>query len=349
VTRTVPSALQASIASGVFALAVLVKIVRQDGAIDALTSWNEPLYADLDGEGPLFFSPVDLTEVAEFSAQINTAIDDSEIKVPLNTVFTGDDVRRGFLAQAEVRIGYVDPNDLANPWLHRVYKVGQIGIDGAECRLELMGIEKALEVPVGRPLTANCQFEFGSALCGIPIAVDAWQGAQTYVVGDQVKPTAGGSLWFICTVAGTAGVSEPTWASGTVVDNTVTWASMRARVFAGTVSSVATDRSFTATGISVVADYFGEGMLTWLTGDNAGQRMRVRSDNGSGTIVQHDPCLDPILAGDTFEISVGCRHRYQQDCIDKHDNQHRSSSRTLRFGGDPFLAPENVTISAPTE
>lgn len=58
-------------------------------------------------------------------------------------------------------------------------------------------------------------------------AIDDWQAATVYVVGDIVKDTSGNeTLYFHCTAAGTSGGAEPAWSTtvgATTADNTATW------------------------------------------------------------------------------------------------------------------------------
>jgi hypothetical protein len=178
----------------------------------------------------------------------------------------------------------------------------------------------------------------------------AWQATHAYSLHRIVKRATGsGVYWFKVTDAGTSGGTEPTWPTsngGTVTDGGVEWTAFRARRLTGTVSSVTNRRVFAATGVSVVNDFYAQGFLTWLTGDNAGDRQKIRSDNGSGALVLDIGAFDVIQVGDTFEALVGCRKRLTQDCITKHDNEANSRTRTLRFGGFPYLASENVTATA---
>ena len=350
-TRTVPSGVTTAINSATYALAPLVLITLADGTTIPLTEWNEPLDVDLKGDGVETYSPVQFQEISAFSAQINAPIDDRDFTIILGaTTLTAKDIRRGRLNNATAAIGYVVPTDLANPWFYCTYDLGQSDIKGLVSRLELMGTEKRLEQPVGVTLSANCYKSYGDFDCGIPTRADAWAATTAYVVENLVKRLTGsGIFWFKATVAGTSAGTEPTWPTvlgNTVVDGTVTWKAIRARRLIGTVSAVTDRRTFTATGISVAADYFGEGFITFQTGDNAGDVRRVRSDNGTGTLILHLGAYDDIQIGDTFEALVGCRHRRQEDCITKHDNANNSRTLTLRFGGFDFLAGENITATA---
>lgn len=353
-TRTVPAALQTKLASASMALAVLVKLIKPNGEVITLTTWDKPLAVNLDGDGTLTYVPQDIKEVTQFSASINAAIDDAELSVPVDDSFIADDIRRQFFAGTIVKVGYVDPGDLANPWLHRYYEVGQVQLNGAEAKFELLGPEKRLETPVNVPLTLNCRYQFGDADCGINLDVPVWEPNTTYNEGDEIQPGDGGKLWFYASSAGTGGVgtsgpTAPTWAAGTVVDNDIVWTSFRARKVLGIVTAVTDARNFGANGIDIAEDYFAEGYIEWLYGRNTGEKQRIRFDSGDGSIIQHRPCLDVPEIGDTFYAVAGCRKRLTEDCVEKHDNANRSISRTLRFGGFPFLAPEQSGATASKE
>ena len=352
--RTVPSSMATAIASTAFEIATLVLLIEADGTRIAMTDWDEELDVDLIGDGSLTYAPAIFSELSAFSAQINAPIDDRDLKIIIDgTTISANDIRRGRLDNAVVWIGYVMPTDLPNPWVYCTYDVGQSKINGLVSQLELLGSEKRLEQSVGVSLTANCYKTYGDFDCGIPTRADAWAATTAYAVDGLVKRLTGsGIFWFKATAitTGISGGTEPTWPTvlgGTVVDGGVTWTAIRARRLIGTVSAVTDRRTFTATGITVAADYFGEGFITFLTGDNTGDTRRVRSDNGTGTLILQQGAYDDIAIGDTFEALVGCRHRRQEDCITKHDNANNSRTKTLRYGGFDFLAGENITATAP--
>ncbi|TGT76706.1 MULTISPECIES: DUF2163 domain-containing protein [unclassified Mesorhizobium] len=352
VGRTVPSTILTAIGSDAYELATLVLLTKPDGTQIGFTDWNDALAVDLLGAGVVTYSPTSFNELSAFSAQINAPIDDRDFKINIGAGdITADQIRRGALDNSIIEIGYVIPTNLANPWFYCRYDFGQSDIKGLAGRLELMGTEKRLEQPVGYPLTANCMKNYGDKDCGIPTRADAWVAATAYPADGLVKRLTGsGIYWFKATVAGTSGASEPTWPTtlgGTVVDGTVTWTAIRARRLIGTVTSSPNRTTIVATGISIVNDYFGEGFITFQTGLNAGDIRRVKSDNGTGTLVIHQAAYDDIAIGDTFEALVGCRHRRVEDCITKHDNAANSRTKTLRYGGMDFLAGENITATAP--
>lgn len=352
VGRTVPSAILAAIGSDAYELATLVLVTRPNGDKIGFTDWNDPLTVNLRGAGDVIYSPTGFNELSAFSAQINAPIDDREFKINIGSGMpTADMIRRGALDNSIVEIGYVIPTNLANPWFYCRYDFGQSDIKGLVGRFELMGTEKRLEQPVGYPLTANCPKNYGDQGCGIPTRANVWAATTAYAVDGLIKRLTGsGIFWFKATVGGISGAVEPVWPTvlnGTVVDGTVTWKAIRARRLIGTVTSAPDRRTIVATGISVTSDYFGEGFITFQTGLNAGDIRRVKSDNGTGTLIIHQAAYDDIGVGDTFEALVGCRHRRVEDCITKHDNANNSRTKTLRYGGMDFLAGENITATAP--
>jgi uncharacterized phage protein (TIGR02218 family) len=86
-------------------------------------------------------------------------------------------------------------------------------------------------------------------------------------------------------------------------------------------------QQFTATAATQAADYFGEGIVTFTTGANAGTRHKVRSFAG-GVFTLTLPAVLPVAVGDTFTAVAGCRKRLAEDCRDKFGN-------VLNFQGEP--------------
>lgn len=94
----------------------------------------------------------------------------------------------------------------------------------------------------------------------------------------------------------------------------------------GTITSVADRYNFTASALVGVADYFGAGSIVWMTGANVGLKSQeVKAFGVGGVIELYEAFFYPVVIGDQFEISPGCRKRLE-DCRDKWDN-------VLNFGG----------------
>jgi uncharacterized phage protein (TIGR02218 family) len=88
----------------------------------------------------------------------------------------------------------------------------------------------------------------------------------------------------------------------------------------GTVTGATDQRSFAASAMAQAADYFGAGVVTWVTGANAALKMEVRDFTAGGnfTLVQRMPYF--IAVGDTFTVVPGCRKRRTEDCKTKFSN-----------------------------
>lgn len=94
------------------------------------------------------------------------------------------------------------------------------------------------------------------------------------------------------------------------------------------VAAVTNKRTFTASGATQAADYFGEGIVTWLTGDNASGRPHKVREFAEGVFTLQVPTVYPIQVGDTFTAVAGCRKRLMEDCKAKFNN-------VLNFQGEP--------------
>ncbi|MBD8875439.1 DUF2163 domain-containing protein [Roseibium polysiphoniae] len=83
---------------------------------------------------------------------------------------------------------------------------------------------------------------------------------------------------------------------------------------AGAVLAV-TERVFQASGLDGFAhDHFSRGLLTWETGANAGQTIKVKTHRASDSLVEltlwRAP-VEPIQPGDTFTVRAGCPHTFE--------------------------------------
>ena len=95
-----------------------------------------------------------------------------------------------------------------------------------------------------------------------------------------------------------------------------------------TVTAVTDRRTFTAAAATQAADYFGDGIVTWTSGNNVvGAPCKVRSFAG-GVFTLQLPTTRNIQVGDTFTAIAGCRKRLMEDCKAKFGN-------VLNFRGEP--------------
>jgi len=97
----------------------------------------------------------------------------------------------------------------------------------------------------------------------------------------------------------------------------------------GALTSVASLRAFSDSSRAEASDYFGAGVLTMTSGDNAGFSMEVYSFD-SGSFVLHLPLPFNPAVGDTYSLTPGCRKRFEEDCKAKWNNG-------PNFGGFPLV------------
>jgi uncharacterized phage protein (TIGR02218 family) len=95
----------------------------------------------------------------------------------------------------------------------------------------------------------------------------------------------------------------------------------------GTVDSSTNKRNFLATLTAKPVDWFKYGVVTWVTGLNAGLSMEVKGNPVAGTFELALAMPFAIVATDTFTVTPGCNkllktgpEEYLGDCKVKYDN-----------------------------
>lgn len=113
--------------------------------------------------------------------------------------------------------------------------------------------------------------------------------------------------------------------------------------FSGTVSSVASNGSFTATGLPGANDVYTRGRLTWTSGDNTDAVHDVRTHVKDGSNHEFDlwtPTLNTVQPGDTFDILQGCKQT-SAAC--------QAYGNILNFQGFPHMPGKDVITDYPVE
>lgn len=94
--------------------------------------------------------------------------------------------------------------------------------------------------------------------------------------------------------------------------------------FSGAVTAITSNSVFSDTISAGIIDkdpdYFGAGLIRWLTGDNEGLLMDVKSFSGTQVFTLYEAAPYVIQVGDTFEAIAGCRKRKIEDCKTKFNN-----------------------------
>jgi len=86
-------------------------------------------------------------------------------------------------------------------------------------------------------------------------------------------------------------------------------------------------------------DFFGNGVLTWITGANINKSYKIKTFV-AGVVTIAEQMLYPIQIGDSAQLVGGCRKRRTEDCAQKFDN-------VLNFGGEPDKPKIADVVSKP--
>jgi len=104
----------------------------------------------------------------------------------------------------------------------------------------------------------------------------------------------------------------------------------------GNVTSVSGTHTFNDTARTENAGYFDGGLVTWITGSNAGYRMEVKIfANASVTLQQ--PMLNTITIGDTYSMHAGC-DKTRATCVSRFTN-------VVNFRGFPDLPGRDAMVA----
>lgn len=110
-------------------------------------------------------------------------------------------------------------------------------------------------------------------------------------------------------------------------------------VVSGVVTSVTSNQVFRDNVRAEAADFFAEGIVEWIQGDNASIECKVQAYAADGTFTLDRQVFNAIQVGDVFIATAGCRKRLEEDCRDKFNN-------VLNFGGEPHRKGiDNITAA----
>ena len=103
----------------------------------------------------------------------------------------------------------------------------------------------------------------------------------------------------------------------------------------GTVTHVTSASVFRDSTRAEAADYFGDGYITFTSGDNAGLKpIEIKTHAADGTLTLHAPMPYAVQVGDAYSLVPGCRKRLE-DCRDKWNN-------VANFGGFSFVPTQST-------
>ena len=326
-------------------LSKLARLTRKDGTVFLFTDHdrNKTVGAEtFNAKGSFDSTAIRNTDkMRSEGAQFVGAFDSAEI--------TEADLRAGLFDNATLDILAVNWADTSQGTIIlKTSRLGKAVMGDAGWQIDVSSIMEALEVTVGDVYAVGCIVDLGSAKCKVRLDPPAWAATTAYTVrpardaglGSVVKPTSANRRHFKCTVAGTSGGSEPTWDTtigNTTVDGTVTWTTIQALTVTGSVTGVTDRRTFADTATTEADGYWDFGVLTWLTGNNAGLVMEVETYTlaGGDFLLKLEMPYD-IQAGDTYSLTAGC-DKSLTHCRDKFDNVENFRGYGLHLPGEEAL------------
>lgn len=171
--RTIPSALQAKLSSGVTTLARCWIVTRRDGVVMGFTDHD----ADLTVSGTLCRAGTGLT-ASEATARLGLQVDGCEIAGALaDDSLAEADLAAGRYDAAAIEVHLVDWSE---PSLHVLLAKGVLGEvrrEGLGFTAELRSLAHRLNEESGRLYTATCSADLGDARCTVDLTQAAFHGS----------------------------------------------------------------------------------------------------------------------------------------------------------------------------
>ena len=109
----------------------------------------------------------------------------------------------------------------------------------------------------------------------------------------------------------------------------------------GTVATLSGSRGFTSAALgSFATDTFKLGVVSWISGANAGRKAEIASF-ASGAITLFEAPVRPIAIGDAFTATAGCDKQFAT-CSAKFGN-------SVNFRGFPHMPGEEAVLRYPNQ
>lgn len=357
--RTVSAALLAHLAGTTQTVATLWLVTRKDGAQYGFTDLDRPItyngitYA---ATGGYTHSQIDMTsDLSTANLEVQAVFDSPSI--------TPESLESGLWDFAQVQCSLVNYADLTQgAVILSAGTLGQVSIANGAYKAELRGVAQLMQQEQGDVYSPTCRANFGDAKCAVdrgPLTVAgsvasvnsavSWNDPTLTQVGPIVfyKDTTG---WRVPTRSPYTIQVVPPTGGAFVADGGVT-NSQGATLAA--VSSNPGDGQYavSSTGLYTFSSadenwevfisynytigYFAYGKVKWLTGQNAGFSMEVKTFSpGVVTLAMAMPY--PIAVGDTYQIMPGC-DRTIGTCFTRYNN-------IVHFRGEPYIPGPDILL-----
>lgn len=181
--RTIPSALQAKLDSGVTTLARCWIISRNDGVTQGFTEHDE----DVVVGGVTCRAGSGLTG-SEATTKLGMAVDASEMSGALSDdSLNEDDLAAGRYDAAGVELWLVDWSEPGLRALLAKGSLGEVKREGTAFAAEVRGLSQRLAEESGRLFTATCAADLGDARCTVDLTNAAYHGSGTVLALSAVS------------------------------------------------------------------------------------------------------------------------------------------------------------------
>jgi hypothetical protein len=361
--RTITSAMLAHLQGATQTVATLWLVTRKDGQQFAFTDLDQPItYNGLtyQAAGGYTHSQIDMTsDLSTANLEVQAVFDSSAI--------TQASLESGAWDFATVVCELVNYKDLSmGAVVLDSGVIGQVSIMNGAYKAELRGLAQIVQQEQGDMYSPTCRATFGDSRCTIDLApltfsgtvagvnsavswtdptltqvgptvafVDAhgWQIPTRSPFTIQVVPPTGGSFVSDNGVRDTVG-NHWTAVGGSPGDDQYSVSSSGLYTFNGGGSGDPGQEVFIDYTYSI--GYFAYGKVKFLTGQNAGFSMEVKTFSpGVVTLAMAMPY--PIAVGDTYTITAGC-DRLIGTCFARYNN-------LVHFRGEPYIPGPDLLLT----
>jgi uncharacterized phage protein (TIGR02218 family) len=374
--KSISAQLKAHLAQSVTTMTSCWLIQRLDGQTFGFTTFDQ----DLTIGGQLYQSTSGFSRSAIATHSTGQVDNLEVLGYFSGTGIIEQDLKNGLFNYATIYVFAVNWADLTMGIckLRRGFLGETVRSPGGFFQAELRGITQALVQEFSNVFSPLCRVDLGDPLCKFDLTTVQQTGTVTAVVSQnqfQTTPLAysGLQLGNIATInfvhdvsAGTAlEISDGTnivtvnFPSDTSVGDAVT-ATFAALPGSLNISAARGGDAITllnnATtqgiiqktgdigfGIEITdftANYLDDGLVTWLTGQNAGVSMELKTYLISGQFVI-------LWLGMSFAISVGDTYRYTPGCDKRRDTCFNKFNNVLNFHGEPDMPGPDKMLSYP--
>jgi uncharacterized phage protein (TIGR02218 family) len=175
--RSIPSALQAKLDTGVTTLCRCWVVTRRDGIVQGFTDHDEDIVLD----GITCRASTGLT-ASEATQQLGLAVTATEVSGALaDDTLTEADLAAGRYDAAAIEVWLVDWSDSTLNVLLSKGTLGEVRREGTAFAAEVRGLADRLSEESGRLYTATCSADLGDARCSVDLTDAVFRGTGAIV------------------------------------------------------------------------------------------------------------------------------------------------------------------------